>query len=73
MARFDVFRQRGSKTGLLLQVQSDFHHHLDSRVVVPLMPSSQAAREYMEGLTPRFDIAGESYQMMTADMGAVLV
>jgi toxin CcdB len=37
MARFDLHRNRLDETSLLLDVQSDFLSHLDTRLVIPAL------------------------------------
>ena len=63
MARFDVYRNSAGE-GFLLEVQADLLSHLNTRVVVPLLPSDgefQPAR----GLNPVFEIEGGRFLMAT--------
>lgn len=69
MARFDVYRN-GAGEGFLLDVQADLLSHLNTRVVVPLLPSGgdlQPAR----GLNPVFEIEDGRFVMATQFMAAV--
>lgn len=69
MARFDVYRNPDG-AGYLLDIQADLLDHLNTRVVVPLLPRAiapQAART----LNPCFDLADESAVMTTQYMAAV--
>nr|WP_295464817.1 CcdB family protein [Mesorhizobium sp.] len=69
MARFDVY-QGDHPDLLLLDIQNDALDHLDTRVVVPLMPvkgSPPAVRR----LYPVFDIEGRSMLMATPLMSAI--
>lgn len=63
MARYDVFvgRVPGS---LLLDVQTDLIEHLNTRVVVPLLPASTAPPP-VRRLNPIFDINGRKMVMAT--------
>jgi toxin CcdB len=69
MARFDVYRNPDGN-GYLLDVQADLLAHLNTRLVVPLLPSSIAPKP-AETLNPGFEIAGERLVMATQFMAAV--
>jgi toxin CcdB len=69
MARFDVYKNHDGE-GCLLDVQADLLSHLNSRVVVPLLPLSIAPKP-AKILNPCFEIAGESLVMATQFMAAV--
>ena len=69
MARFDVYKNPDG-AGYLLDIQADLLSHLNSRVVVPLMPLS-AAPVPARGLNPIFRIAGKDLAMVTQFMAAV--
>ncbi len=69
MARFDVYRNSAGE-GFLLEVQADLLSHLNTRVVVPLLPSDgefQPAR----GLNPVFEIEGGRFVMATQFLATV--
>lgn len=69
MARFDVYRNSAGE-GFLLEVQADLLSHLNTRVVVPLLPSGgelQPAR----GLNPVFEIEGGRFVMVTQFLATV--
>ena len=69
MARFDVYRNSAIE-GFLLDVQADLLSHLNTRVVVPLLPSDggfQPAR----GLNPVFEIEGGRFVMATQFLATV--
>lgn len=62
MARFDVYPGARGK-GYLLDCQADLLEHLETRVIVPLLPAAglpQASR-----LNPMFEIEGERVVMST--------
>jgi toxin CcdB len=58
MAQFDVYQSADGRT-LLLDCQADLLDHLETRFVVPLLPS--AGKPKMDRLHPVFEISGEHY------------
>ncbi|UQY32533.1 CcdB family protein [Pseudomonas fulva] len=75
MPQFAVYRNINPATRaavpLLLDVQSDLLAELGTRVVVPLYPASILQGEMLKSLTPRFEIEGEPYVMMTPQMAGI--
>lgn len=75
MAQFAVYRNINPATRaavpLLLNVQSDLLAELGTRVVVPLYAASTLQGKMLKTLTPRFEIEGESYVMMTPQMAGI--
>jgi toxin CcdB len=69
MAKYDVF-PNPSGDGFLLDVQTDLLSDLNTRVVVPLLPTSSAPKPATR-LNPTFDIDGQSVVMVTQFMAAV--
>lgn len=69
MARYDVHQLRDSDN-LVLDIQSDILDHLETRVVVPLMPPA-GIPEPLGRLHPSFDVNGQSYILATQLIGAV--
>lgn len=69
MARFDVCKNPAG-TGCLLDIQADLLSHLNTRVVVPLLPLALAPRP-ARTLNPCFEILGETLVMTTQFMAAV--
>jgi len=69
--RFDVHRVDRLGGALVLNVQSEFHDHLDTRVVVPLIPLSAYPGRQQERLEPIFSINGQGYFLQTTHIGAV--
>lgn len=69
MARFDVCRNKGG-SGYLLDVQSDLLSGLNTRVVVPLLPKSEAPLP-AERLNPELEIEETKVIMATQYMAAV--
>lgn len=63
MARFDVYANPGG-TGYVLDVQADVLHELNTRIVVPLLPSAQAPLP-AKRLNPVFAIGDEPHTMVT--------
>ena len=68
MARFSVHLNPNG--GYLLDVQADLMRHLNTRVVVPLMPLDQAPKPATR-LNPLFMIDGVEHSMVTQFMAAV--
>ena len=52
-------------------MQSEFHDHLATRIVVPLIPLSTYSGGQQERLEPIFSIGGQRYFLQTTHMGAV--
>lgn len=69
MARFDVYSLPEEK-GYLLDVQADLLDHLNTHIVIPLLPSSYAPRP-AQYLNPSFNVEGEKLVMVTQFMAAV--
>lgn len=71
MPKYDVY-PNPSGDGYLLDVQTDLLSDLNTRVVVPLLPKSNAPKPAAR-LNPVFDIDGGSVVMVTQFMAAVPV
>jgi toxin CcdB len=69
MARFSVYKNPEGK-GFLLDVQADLLDHLNTRVVVPLLPPS-AAPAPAHRLNPVFQVGGQAVVMATQFMAAI--
>lgn len=69
MARFALYRNPGSD-GYLLDVQADLLEHLNTRMVVPLLPLAVAPKPAAT-LNPVFNVGGASLVMATQFMAAV--
>lgn len=69
MAKYDVHEYR-SGDGYLLDVQADLLDHLNTRVVVPLLPQLQAPQPAAR-LNPVFEIDGASLVMATQFLAAI--
>ncbi len=69
MARFSVYKHPEGE-GYLLDVQADLLSHLNTRVVVPLLPVELAPKPAAM-LNPLFDIEGATVSMVTQFMAAV--
>ena len=70
MPRHDVHPMPGKGEGYVIDVQADLLFHLDTRVVVPLLPE-QAAPPPISELNPVFEIKGKRHVMVTQALGAV--
>lgn len=69
MARFDVYKNPDGM-GCLLDVQADLLSHLNTRMVVPLLPLTFAPKP-AQNLNPCFEVEGETLVMATQFMAAV--
>jgi toxin CcdB len=69
MARFDVYRMATAQ-GFLLDVQTDLLNGLSTRVVVPLLPLTNAPLP-AQRLNPVFDIENLEVLMATQFLAAV--
>ncbi|MCZ0962468.1 CcdB family protein [Paracoccus benzoatiresistens] len=69
MARFDVYASP-SGSGYVLDVQADVLDSLNTRIVVPLLPVSQAPVP-AKRLNPVFEIGSEPHVMVTQFMAAI--
>lgn len=70
MARFDVYQGSRGK-GYLLDCQADLLAHLETRVVVPLLPA--AGLPAATRLNPVFEVAGSAMVMSTQLVFAIPV
>ena len=71
MARLDVWRTSASRTrGYLLEIQSDLHQLLDTRVVIPLLPRGTIGA-LNALLNPGFEIEGQTWFLATQSIGTV--
>ncbi|HTY49539.1 MAG TPA: CcdB family protein [Steroidobacteraceae bacterium] len=68
MARFSVYPN--PKGGYLIDVQADLLRLIDTRVVIPLIPLSQAPKP-IKGLNPCFRIADVEHMLFTQQLAAV--
>lgn len=69
MARFDVFENSGG-SGFVLDVQSDLLSGLNTRMVIPLLPRSQAPKP-AQRLNPVVSVGGGELIVATQFMAAV--
>lgn len=69
MAKYDVHEYR-SGDGYLLDVQAELLDHLNTRVVVPLLPKLQAPQPAAR-LNPVFEIEGTSFVLATQFLAAI--
>ena len=69
MAKYDVY-ENPEGIGLLLNVQADLLETLNTRLVVPLLPLSNAPLP-AKRLNPLFEIDSENYVMVSQFLAAV--
>ncbi|PWK76404.1 CcdB family protein [Aminobacter sp. AP02] len=70
MARFDLYRNADADA-YILDVQADLLRHLNTRVVVPVLPPNLAPKPGYR-LNPIFAIGGQDYVMVTQFISAVM-
>lgn len=70
MARFDVHTRPGGAAGYVLDVQADVLSGLNTRIVVPLLPLSEAPVP-AKRLNPVFEIGTEPHVMVTQFLAAL--
>ncbi len=74
MARFDVYANPDATerkvVPYLLDVQNDYLHGLETRVVVPLR-SASLLQLRAKGLNPELEVVGKAVVMETAAIGAI--
>ncbi|MBW6398470.1 CcdB family protein [Roseomonas sp. HJA6] len=70
MARFDLHRAPGGAAGYVVNVQSDLLDHLQTRVVVPLLPPDRVPPA-MPDLHPNLAVQGEAFLLATQLLAAV--
>jgi toxin CcdB len=71
MTRFRVYPNPDGN-GYLIDVQADPLSHLNTRMVIPLLPLGLAPKP-AKTLNPLFDINGETYSMVTQYMASMPV
>ncbi|AXK42762.1 CcdB family protein [Erythrobacter aureus] len=69
MSRFDVFRMKDGGT-LVVACQAGILDDLNTRVVIPLLPQSEAPKP-ARNLNPVFDFEGGRFVLMTQLLSAV--
>lgn len=69
MARFSIYGNPEGQ-GFLLDVQANLLRHLNTRMVVPLLPAANAPAP-AQTLNPLFEIHGAQYVMATQYMAAI--
>lgn len=69
MSRFTIYANPNG-AGYLMDIQADMMCHLNTRIVVPLLPLAEAPKP-AKTLNPQFEIKGATYSMVTQYMAAV--
>jgi toxin CcdB len=70
MASFDVHVSPGQGGGYVVDIQADLLRHLNTRVVIPLLPRNDAP-EPARTLNPIYEIGGKDHVLTTQFMSAV--
>lgn len=72
MAQFDVYKTKaGATVPLVVDVQADLLKDLRTRVIIPLLPRTEAGNEITAPLKPIVDITGKPHVLITTDLSAV--
>lgn len=71
MARFDVYKYESSSVPLVVEVQADLLADLSTCIVLPLVSEKRASKELLQKLKPVIKINGNSYILMTTDIGVL--
>ena len=71
MARFDVYDYNSPSVPLVIDVQANLLNDLKSCVVIPLVPENIAKNETLPRLKPKLEIQGETYILLTTDIGTI--
>lgn len=71
MPRFDVYEHPA--VPFVINVQADLLAELKTRVVIPLLPLTEAKKEVLPRLKPLIKINGKSYVLITTDISVVAV
>ncbi|MGK9234250.1 CcdB family protein [Inquilinus limosus] len=69
--RFDVHRLRGADDVLALSVQSEFHDHLQTRIIIPMVLVGSFSAKPMVRLEPILPVDGQRYVLVTTDMASI--
>ena len=57
----------------LLDVQNDLLEGLNTRVVIPMCPSSAIGKNPINNLSPQFEIQGISYTLLTPQLAGIAI
>lgn len=75
MPQFAVYKNKNAATKtrvpFLLDVQSDLLSELDTRLVIPLYVGTAWKGKPFTVLTPRFEIQGKEYVLMTPQLAGI--
>ena len=75
MAQFDYYANTDKDTNntypFIVDVQDALLDGLNSRVVIPLTPSSNLEKSYPKNLCPEITIEGKEYSLLTHQMASV--
>jgi len=69
--RFDVYALPRGTTPYVVDVQSEFLSHLDSRMVIPILPKANV-QQSIAGLHPLVEIGGDRHVLVTHQLTSIL-
>ena len=77
MPQFTVYENINEQTKVtypyLLDVQNDLLESLNTRVVIPMCLSSAIGERPIANLSPRFEINGTSYTLLTPQLAGIAI
>ncbi len=71
MARFDIYKLKGTSGTLILDVQSDIFSSFGTRVVIPLQLMKQIGDGRMNRLNPSISVKGKDYILITDELASI--
>lgn len=75
MPQFTVYENINEHTQetypYLLDVQNDILEGLNTRVVIPMCPSSALGKRAITNLSPQFEIQGSTYTLLTPQLAGI--
>jgi toxin CcdB len=77
MPQFTIYKNINENTKdacpYLLDVQNDLLEGLNTRVVIPMSPSSKIGKKPIGNLTPQFEIKGTLHTLLTPQLAGIAV
>jgi len=77
MPQFTVYENINEQTNptypYLLDVQKDLLEGLNTRVVIPMCPTSAIKKRSITNLTPQFEIQGILYTLLTPQLAGIAI
>ncbi len=71
MARFDIYKLKGTSGTLVVDVQSDLFSSFQTRVVIPLQLIKEVGDGRMNRLNPSIPVKNRNYILITDEMASI--